>query len=96
MNHLRLSSETQQPNRAVSEVKLNRSERDRTATIVFGHIGRDWLTRLHHLMRELDADGYITIYLHLPADRPLPPSLESSLRRHDFFFSGIVIRTMNK
>jgi len=93
---LRLSSETQQPNRAVSGVKLNRSERDRTATIVFEHIGRDWLTRLHHLLRELDADGYITIYLHLPADRPLPPSLESSLRRHDFFFSGIVIRTMNK
>ncbi len=93
---LRLSSETCQPDRAVSRVKLNRQEAERSAAIVFEDIGGDWFTRLQYLMRELDADGYITIHLRLPADRPLPPSLESSLRKRDFFFSGIMIRTMKK
>ncbi len=93
---LHLSSETCQPDRAVSRVKLNRQEAERSAAIVFEDIGGDWFTRLQYLMRELDADGYITIHLRLPADRPLPPSLESSLRKRDFFFSGIMIRTMKK
>ncbi len=45
-------------------------------------------------MRELDADGYITIHLRMSADAPLPPSFETSLMKLDFFYCGILIKNM--
>ena len=89
-----ISTDSAEPSVALTDISVTKEESDRLATIVIDRFGKDWLTQLHQNMRELDADGYITIHLRMNADTPLPPSFEASLMKLDFFYCGILIKSM--
>ncbi len=89
-----ISTDSAGPSDELTDISVTKEESDRLATIVIDRFGKDWLTQLHKNMRELDADGYITIHLRMSADAPLPPSFEASLMKLNFFYCGILIKNM--
>ncbi|WP_201352602.1 ATP-binding protein [Hydrogenimonas urashimensis] len=91
---LSLHTESRLPERQTSEFTVEKEERDRYALITIEHLGQDWAEGLRRRMKELSDDGIITLHLHIPADRPLPPDFEKTMARLRLFYSGVVIKTM--
>lgn len=71
-------------------------EEDRYATINIEELGKDWSKWLRNHLHACDNDGIITIHLHIPADRPLPEDLESKLHSLGLFYSGVIMKTMQR
>jgi anti-sigma regulatory factor (Ser/Thr protein kinase) len=71
-------------------------EADRYATISIENLGQDWYKWLRDHLNACDNDGIITIHLHIPADNPLPEDFEAKLHSLDLFYSGVVMKTMQR
>jgi anti-sigma regulatory factor (Ser/Thr protein kinase) len=94
--NLRCNTASQIPEKENSEFMVNRIESEQRAELAFETIGQDWYELLRKSVRDLKADGYITLHLKLPADRPLPQELDASLENLQFFYTGVMIKTMNR
>jgi anti-sigma regulatory factor (Ser/Thr protein kinase) len=95
-DNVRLDAKSQPADAEHTELTIHPIEAEQRAELVFESMGKDWFERLRIAVRELEADGCITFHLRLPADRPLPDELESKLRKLRFFFSGILLKTLDQ
>ncbi len=91
-----ISTQTGAVQNAYTSGTVETEEEDRYATINMEELGKDWFKWLRDHLHACDNDGIITIHLHIPADRPLPEDLESKLHSQKLFYSGIVIKTMER
>lgn len=91
-----ISTQTDTVENAHTSGSVDIEEEERYATINIEELGKDWLKWLRAHLHACDNDGIITIHLHIPADRPLPEELESKLHSLQLFYSGIVIKTMQR
>jgi anti-sigma regulatory factor (Ser/Thr protein kinase) len=71
-------------------------EEDRYATITIEDLGENWFKWLREHLNACDNDGIITIHLHVPADSPLPEDFEAKLHSLKLFYSGVVLKTMER
>ena len=71
-------------------------EEDRYATITIEELGKDWFRWLRNHLNTCDNQGIITIHLHIPVDRPLPEDIESKLYSLQLFYSGVIMKTMQR
>ena len=90
------STETAEPLWEMSEFTIEKHEKDRYAIITIDRLGKDWVQGLRRHMKEVNDDGIITVNLHIPADAPLPEEFEEIMHRLRLFYSGTVIKTMQK
>jgi anti-sigma regulatory factor (Ser/Thr protein kinase) len=91
-----LSDRTALPERDASELMVNHIEPEQRAELVFESMGKDWIGGLRKAVRELEAGGCITFHLRIPSDQPLPLDLEEGLGRLRFFYSGVVLKTLDQ
>jgi len=91
-----ISTETDAVHAANTSGTVDTEEEDRIATINIEKLGKDWFKWLRDHLNACDNNGIITIHLHIPADQPLPKDLESKLHSQKLFYSGIVIKTMQR
>ena len=76
-----------------TEVKF---EEDRYAVLTVEEIGKDWLKEVRKYLHTFDNDGIITVQLYIPVDKPLPEDLNEKLFDLELFYSGVVIKTMQR
>lgn len=69
---------------------------DRYAVITVEKLGEEWLMWLRDHLHDCDSDGIITVHLHMPADQPLPQDLNEKLMEEELFYSGIIMKTLEK
>ena len=93
---VQIEDKSARPEQNRSELIVNRIEAEQRTDLIFESMGKDWLDCLHKAVRELKADGYITFHLRLPSDQPLPPDLEEGLGRLRFFYSGVILKTLEQ
>ena len=91
-----ISTQTAAVQNAYTSGTVEIEKEDRYATITIEELGKDWFKWLRDHLNACDNEGIITIHLHIPADRPLPEDLESKLHSQKLFYSGIVIKTMQR
>ena len=95
-NMVQLEAQTCHPEAEHSELTIHLIEAEQRAELVFDLMGKDWFDRLRAAVRNLEADGCITFHLRLPADQPLPDELEAILGKLRFFYTGVLLKTLNQ
>ena len=75
---------------------LEKEEEDRHGSITITELGKEWQSWLRNRLNECDNDGLITIHLHIPADQPLPEDLDEKLLEMELFYSGVMMKTMQR
>ena len=93
---LKISTQSAHIQVAQTAGSVEGKEEDRYANISIETLGQDWFTWLRHHLQTCDNDGVITIHLHIPADQPLPEDLESKLENLGLFYSGLIIKTLQR
>ena len=93
---INLSSETGMPQKEKSILSKERFEEDRYATLTLEEIGKDWFTQVRKHLHAFDNDGIITVHVHIPAEAPLPEGLDEKLFDLELFYSGVIIKTMQR
>jgi hypothetical protein len=91
-----VSNDTDIPEKEKSTFTEAKFEEDHYATLTVEGIGTDWLTQIRKRLHTFDNDGIITVHLHIPADKPLPKELNEKLFELELFYSGVVIKTMQR
>ena len=91
-----LSTETAVPKIEQSSFTEVKFEEDRYATLTVEEMGKDWLKEIRKHLHTFDNDGIITVHVHIPADAPLPEEMDKSLFDLELFYSGVVIKTMQR
>ena len=91
-----LSLDTAIPEKEKCTFTEERFEEDRYATLTVEEMGKDWLKQIRKCLHTFDNDGMITIHLHIPADRPLPEDFNEKLFELELFYSGVIIKTMQR
>ena len=91
-----LSSEAGMPQKEKSILSKERFEEDRYATLTLEEMGKDWLTQVRKHLHAFDNDGIITVHVHIPAEAPLPADLDEKLFDLELFYSGVIIKTMQR
>jgi hypothetical protein len=91
-----LSTETAAPEKAQSTFTESTHEEERYATLTVEEMGKEWLQEIRKKLHKFDNDGIITVHVHIPADAPLPEDLDSALFDLELFYSGVVIKTMQR
>ncbi len=91
-----LSSETRTITSEHTTGSIEKYEEDRYGVINMEDFGKDWVKWIRKHLHTLDNDGIITVHIHLPADQPLPEILDSKLWDMEFFYSGIIMKTMQR
>jgi len=75
---------------------VEKEKEDRHGSITITTLGQDWHQWLRHHLNVCDNDGLITIHLNIPADQPLPDNLDKKLFEMGLFFSGVMMKTMQR
>ena len=91
-----LSTETAVPEKQKSTFSEARFEADRYAALTVEELGKDWLKQIRKCLYAFDNDGIITVHLYIPADQPLPGDLNAALFELELFYSGVIIKTMQR
>jgi len=91
-----LSTDTAVSEKEYSIFKEAKFKEDRYATLTVEMMGKDWLKQIRKYLNAFDNDGIITVHLHIPADKPLPEGLNEKLFALELFYSGVVIKTMER
>ena len=89
-------TESKAPARETSEFTVEKHDSDRYAIVTIDQMGRDWQEGLRRHLKELGEDGIITVNLHIPADAPLPPGFDETMKKFRLIYSGTVVKTMKK
>ena len=95
-NVFEVSTQTQAAKNTETTGMVEKEEEDRHGSITITTLGQDWHKWLKHRLNECDNDGLITIHLHIPADQPLPDDLDETLFEMELFFSGVMMKTMQR
>ena len=96
LENITFSTKSAAPDVETTGFTIEHHEKERYAIVTIESMGRDWLQKLRRHLKELSDDGIITINLHIPTDRPLPDDFEENTRKLRLFYSGIVIKTMQR
>jgi len=96
MEVITLSNKTDTPKSELSTLSYETFEEDRYATLTIEVLGKEWLKQLRHYLHRFDSDGMITVHVHIPADQPLPEGLDQALLDLELFYSGVIIKTMQR
>ena len=91
-----ISTQTAEVENAYTSGTVETEKEDRYTSITIDEMGKDWFRWLRNQLHACDNEGMITIHLHIPADNPLPEDLESKLHSLELFYSGVVIKTMQR
>jgi anti-sigma regulatory factor (Ser/Thr protein kinase) len=91
-----LLTETAVPEKEKSTFTEATFEEDRYATLTVEELGMDWLKQIRKRLYAFDNAGIITVHLHIPADKPLPQDLNAALFELELFYSGVIIKTMQR
>ena len=91
-----ISTETKQAENTETQGIVEKEKEDRHGSITITTLGQDWYQWLRHHLNVCDNDGLITIHLHIPADQPLPEDLDKKLFEMELFFSGVMMKTMQR
>ena len=95
-NNLTLSIAADSIEKEHSKFAVDRFESERYAVVIIEQIGRDWVDILRLKIRELIDSSFITIHVHFPSDKPLPSDFEKIIQKFKLFYSGIIIKTLDK
>ena len=95
-NVFEISTQTKQTENTETKGMVEKEEEDRHGSITITTLGQDWHKWLKHQLHVCDNDGLITIHLHIPADQPLPADLDEKLFEMELFFSGVMMKTMQR
>ena len=96
MEVISLSTETAEVREEETCIAVEKVDEDRYATVTVETMGKDWLKEIRKQLHLLDSDGIITVHLHLPADQPLPEEFDSDLFKLELFYSGVILKTMQR
>jgi anti-sigma regulatory factor (Ser/Thr protein kinase) len=95
-NVFEVSTDTKPIENTETTGMVEKEEEDRHGSITITTLGQDWHKWLRNHMNVCDNDGLITIHLHIPADEPLPDDLDEKLFEMELFFSGVMMKTMQR
>ena len=96
MEVISVSTESRIVSEEKTELSVEKVEDDRYATVTVERVGKDLLQEIRKTLHILDSDGIITVHLSLPADEPLPEKLDSELFNLELFYSGVMLKTMQR
>ncbi len=88
-----LSSNTFIPKREQSKFNIDKKEVDNFAILTIEETGKNWVIEMKKVIRELNAENFITFHLHFPAWKKIPVDFENQLNLLGFFFSGVIPHT---
>jgi len=91
-----ISIKSAEADTAETLLSVEEIEEDRYAIVTVEQLGKEWLKVLRKQLQKLNSDGIITVHLHLPADEPLPENIDSDLFQQGLFYSGIILKTMER
>ena len=91
-----ISTETKQVENTETQGIVEKEKEDRHGSITITTLGQDWHQWLRHHLNVCDNDGLITIHLHILSDQPLPEDLDKKLFEMELFFSGVMMKTMQR
>jgi len=91
-----LSTQTRELGCVETQGVVEKEEEDRHGSITITQLGKDWYKWLRNHLHVCDNDGLITIHLHIPADQPLPEDLDEKLLEMELFYSGVMMKTMQR
>jgi hypothetical protein len=84
------------PKDQAPSMDITRKDEFGLAKIHLNTISGEWRENLKNFRKTLSIDGISTIYLQVPADKPIPPDMDERLAEAGFFFSGIIPERLNK
>lgn len=89
-------NETAAVEKETSSIVVEKHEEERYAIVTVEEMGKDWLRQIRKHLHQLDNDGMITAHIHIPADAPLPANLDEKLFDMELFYSGVILKTMQR
>jgi len=89
-----LSCEEQHPTDTTTQIKVEKHQEQRNATLHVNSFGKKWQEELKTALKELKSDGIITMFVYIKADEKLPVDFEKTMVELGLFYSGVVIKTL--
>jgi anti-sigma regulatory factor (Ser/Thr protein kinase) len=91
-----ISNKTLKPIRTDTQFNIENFVKEFLVEIKVESFGNNLYQNLKKILKRYSVDGYKTIHLHIPLNKPLPETLESDLNKLGFFFSGVIAKSIDR